>query len=317
MRSHMSLHPRAGLVVLSLALGAVANPARATTPPPTTNPPADSSSFTAEMQHWQKEMSDVFHHTWNRLWEGKESNGSGATALAAASVDLREQPDSYTIRLTLPGRDLAQVKVSKTGDTVRIVAPASGHADRYEQIIQLAAAAPGASPTVERTPGKNLMVITVPKTTSTLAESTPPALPLDAQDRDVLDQMRQMQREMDQTFDRDFAQFQDFPEFSQFFNRPVLGSAVDLQDKGRDYVVRAYLPDRDMNNVKVTVNGRTLSIEAREQATGENNSAGTSFSESARYSQLLTLPGPVQDSKMVVDRKANMLVVTLPKAMST
>ncbi len=317
MRTHLSLRPRTGLVVLSLALGAATNPARATTPPPTTNPPADSGSFMTEMQHWQKEMSDVFHNTWNRLWQDRKSTGPGSTALASASVDLREQPDSYTVRLILPGRDLAQVRVAKMGDTLRIVAPADGHADRYEQIIELAAAAPGGNPTIERNPAKNLMVITVPKSTPALATTTSPALLPDAQDRDLLDQMRRMQREMDQAFDRGFAPFQDFPEFGQFFNRPVLGSAVDLQDKGRNYVVRAYLPDRDMNNVQVTVKGQTLRIEAREQTTEDNNPAGTSISESARYSQLLTLPGPVQDSKMVVDRKANMLVVSLPKALST
>jgi hypothetical protein len=37
------------------------------------------------------------------------------------------------------------------------------------------------------------------------------------------------------------------------------------------------------------------------------------FSRKARYSQLLTLPGLVQANKMAVERKENMLVVTLPK----
>jgi hypothetical protein len=44
---------------------------------------------------------------------------------------------------------------------------------------------------------------------------------------------------------------------------------------------------------------------------------GMVFSQKAHYSQLLTLPGPVQADKMVVERKENMLVVTLPKASSS
>lgn len=316
MKPQRLLHPHAGLVALSLVMCTGTTLGRGATPAPaTTNPPAETSSFIAEMKNWQQEMSDVFHDTWNHLWQDKKTKGLNASTLATASVDLREQPDSYTIRLILPGRDLAQVGVKMKGDSVRIVAPASGQADRYEQIIQLAAAAPNAHPAIERTPDKNLLVITVPKSAPVPAGTAAlPAVTPDGWDRDVLSEMRRMQREMDRAFDQDFAQFQNHPEFSQYFNQPLLGSSVDLQDKGKNYVVRAYLPDRDMNQVKVTVKGRTLQIEAQEQSNQDNKQQGTAFSQSALYSQMLTLPGPVQESKMVVDRKANMLVVTLPKA---
>ena len=86
------------------------------------------------------------------------------------------------------------------------------------------------------------------------------------------------------------------PEFREFFNQSRFGSSLDIQEESGKYVIRAYLPDRDMNNVNVTVEGQTLKLEAK----AEN---GMVFAQKARYSQLLTLPGPVQADKMAVERK--------------
>jgi HSP20 family molecular chaperone IbpA len=82
-------------------------------------------------------------------------------------------------------------------------------------------------------------------------------------------------------------------------------------------VVRAYLPDRDMENVSVTVEGQTLHIEARAEDSARG-SKGHDEAETrvhrAQYTQLVTLPGPVDSLKMTVDRKDHMLVINLPKA---
>jgi HSP20 family molecular chaperone IbpA len=72
-----------------------------------------------------------------------------------------------------------------------------------------------------------------------------------------------------------------------------------------------------MNNVNVTVEGQTLKLEAKAEKTEQKEKNGMVFAQKARYSQLLTLPGPVQADKMAVKRKENMLVVTLPKALSS
>ena len=114
-----------------------------------------------------------------------------------------------------------------------------------------------------------------------------------------------------------FAEFRSVPEFKEFFNQSRFGASLDIKEESDKYVIRAYLPDRDMNNVNVTVEGQTLKVEAKTENAGQKEKDGMVFSRKARYSQLLTLPGPVQANKMAVERKENMLVVTLPKASSS
>ena len=46
----------------------------------------------------------------------------------------------------------------------------------------------------------------------------------------------------------------------------------------------------------------------------EENAGALHSTRKSAYSQLLTLPGPVQGEKMQVDKQEGMLVVTLPKA---
>ena len=91
---------------------------------------------------------------------------------------------------------------------------------------------------------------------------------------------------------------------------------VDIAEDDKEYLITAaYLPDRDMQNINVSVEDRTLKIEAKEQElTKKKGDAGTLHStRKAAYSQLVTLPGPVQSDKMKVEKKEGMLVVTLPK----
>jgi HSP20 family molecular chaperone IbpA len=129
--------------------------------------------------------------------------------------------------------------------------------------------------------------------------------------------MERMRREMDRIFDQGLRGFRSVPEFKEFFNQSRFGSSLDIKEESDKYVIRAYLPDRDMNNVNVTVEGQTLKVEAKTENAGQKEKDGMVFSRKARYSQLLTLPGPVQANKMAVERKENMLVVTLPKASSS
>ena len=167
-----------------------------------------------------------------------------------------------------------------------------------------------------------LIVVTVPKTTSLTAEAKPaptlpdPALlPLTDWDREFFASMERMRHEMDQIFDDSFKEFRLTPEHRGFFDEPRFGSSVDLHEEDNNYVVRAYLPDRDMKDVNVTIEGQTLKIEAKAEEP-EKKEKGTAITRKAHYSQLVTLPGPVQADKMKVDRKTGMLVVTLPKAES-
>jgi HSP20 family molecular chaperone IbpA len=220
--------------------------------------------------------------------------------------------------LHLPNRDLDKVQIDLSGDTLRIVAPPEAKAARYEQIIQLENLNAGVTPQIERKPEDGLIVVTIPKSSGEAAATTPPGRPpanrWDDWDRDVLEQMNRLREEMDRIFGQAFSEFRNRPEFKEFFDQAQFGSSFDVQEESDKYVVRAYLPDRDINNVNVSVEGDVLKLEAQGEDTRQEEGDGSFFSRKAQYSQVLSLPGPVQADKMTVERKENMLIVTLPKA---
>jgi HSP20 family protein len=125
--------------------------------------------------------------------------------------------------------------------------------------------------------------------------------------------MNRMQWEMDNIFNQAFTPFRGLPEFDGFFNQARFGASFDLQDEGAKYVLRAYLPNRDNSKVNVTVQDQNLKVEASGEDTQKGNNGDVVSTRKAQYAQVLTLPGPVQADKMTIDRKDDMLVVTLPK----
>jgi HSP20 family molecular chaperone IbpA len=161
----------------------------------------NSSTFTDKMRDWQEEMSQAFHDTWKDLWQNKSAKSLSGSLISTASMDLREQPDNYTVRLNLPNRNLDKVDVKITGGTLHIVAPAEGNASLYEQDVKLADVAADAKPVIERKQDENLIVVTVPKAGGQAAPAPREITSSDDWDRDVLDQMSRMQREMNQIFD--------------------------------------------------------------------------------------------------------------------
>ena len=273
----------------------------------------DSASLVDKMKQWQDGMSSKFRDTWDG-WRGKK----GGNSIGAASLDLREQKDSYTVRLNLPERDLNKVDIKLDGNSLHIAAPAEQKTGRYEQKITLAYVAPDAKLVIDRRPNDNLIVVTVPKSQG-LADSAPsltlpdPALlPLEDWDRDIFTRMDKMRRDMDRIFDESV---QDLRSGHQnLFDRPRFGSSLDVQEEGDHYIVRAYLPDRKMENVNVTIEGQILKIDAKSEDTEKKEDKETVKSHKAHYAQIVTLPGPVKADMMQVDKKDGMLIVTLPKA---
>lgn len=277
----------------------------------------DDKGFIEKMDQWQNTMSEKFRDTWKSLrTDAKEKS------VATAAVDLREDKNNYTLRLNLPDRDLDKVEIKLDGDTLRIVAPAGDKASRYEQTVSLAGVDSSGIPKIERKPKDDMIVITVPKhpmvaeKKSPLTLRDPELLPFSDWDHDVFARMEQMRREMDRVFENAFREFRTAPENKGFFDEPRFGSSIDLKEDGDTYTLRAYLPDRSMQNINVTVEDRTLKIEATEQETTKKAGDGASLQSTrkAAYSQLVTLPGPVQSEQMKVEKKEGMLVVTLPKA---
>ena len=310
-------HRGARMVVFAAALSAISilPPLAVAADHPDNNAPG----VVEKMKSWTEQMTQKFRDTIEGLREEGKQKGKGAPT---ASADVREQPDSYIVRLSLPDRNLSKVQVKLEGNTLRIVAPAEGKAGRYEQMVELNGIASDAKPQIDSRQNEGVMVVTVPKTESGLAKGASPGSsgswtsPFSDWDHDVVGRMEQMQEEMNRIFEKSFHDFGGGTAWKNFFNEPRVGSAMDVREEGNNYVVHAYLPSRDANNVNVSVEGQTLKIEARAEESrkeGDKSNSGV-ISRQAQYSQLFTLPGPVQGDKMKVDRKEGVLIITLPKA---
>jgi HSP20 family molecular chaperone IbpA len=123
--------------------------------------------------------------------------------------------------------------------------------------------------------------------------------------------MNQMQMRMDQIFRDAFPN--DLLNGANLFR---LGSTVNIEDQKDSYIVHFTLPERDLDHVNVKFENGRLHLTAEEQKGGSSNAApGTMESvERGRYEEMIALPGPVKESEMKVNRQANAVVVTLPKA---
>jgi HSP20 family molecular chaperone IbpA len=272
----------------------------------------------------EEKMSGLFHDTWKQLRDSVEGKARSGIPRSSASVDVREQNNGYTVRISLPGHDMAKVEVSLIGgNQLRIVAPAGDKIGRYEQTLVFDDLESGVEPRIEKKPDQHLIIVQIPRKPSPPQTAPPPPeekpevlpAPPDRWDRDILEHMERMRREMDDMVNRAFKDIGDLPEFDGVFDKSRFGSSVELQEEEGQYVVRAYLPERDMENVKVTIDeGRILKIDAMSEATTDGEKGEAVMKH--RYSQILTLPGPVRADQLKVDRKQGMLVIGIPKKTS-
>lgn len=275
----------------------------------------DSSSFVEKMKQWQDKMSDTFRDTWEG-WRGKK----GDQGMGVASVDLREQQDNYILRLNLPNRNLSNVDIKLESSSLRVAAPAEAKVPRYEQTFVLNDVLPNGTLGIDRRQNDNLIIVTVPKTRG-VSQSVPPipfrppsTSPLGDSDEDIFTRIENIRRDMDRMIEESLKDVGLAPAHKGFFDEPRFGSSFDLQEEGSNYVLRAYLPDRKMENVNVTLEGQSLRIEAKAEEVVKGDKGAVSSSHKAHFAQVITLPGPVKTGGMKVDKKENMLIVTLPKA---
>jgi HSP20 family molecular chaperone IbpA len=299
-----------------IAMGAGVIMMAAATPVAAADNGSKDNGFLEKVERWQDSMSDKFRDAWRKL----RSERGGKASVTSASVDLREQDQSYTVRLNLPGRDLDKVQIKLEGERLRIIAPAD-KAGSYDQTVVLAGVEPGAEPRIERRKDDDLIVVTVPKkpveknTPSSPDDANGSLFPLSDWESDVVKSMESMRREMDRIFEESFREFRLSPEHKGGYDHRSFGSFIDLKEEGSNYVVTAYLPERDVKNVNATIEGRILKFEASAEDTPSKlrDDDETSVTRRAYYSQQLTLPGEVKAEQMTVERKEGVLKVVIPK----
>lgn len=114
--------------------------------------------------------------------------------------------------------------------------------------------------------------------------------------------MDQLDNQLDSVFANTFR------NFGNWFGPNDLASSIDLRDQKNKYVVRVYVPGPDTSKVNARVENNILHVTAEGEKTSKN------ASQSERYEQVISLPGPVDASKMHIERKQNLVVINLPKA---
>ncbi len=239
----------------------------------------------------------------------------------ASSIDLREQKDKYVVRVYVPDSDTSKVSAKVEGNTLHVTATGeqnqkdASQSERYEQMISLPGPVATGKMQIERK--QNLVVVTLPKAAGATAAASPAASPgrmfsgnnFAGFDQAIVDRMQRMQARMDQMFADAFPG--DEAGLTSGLNSLQFGSAVHVDDQKNQYVVHFNLPDKDLKNVNVKLENGQLRLTASE--TEKNQQKDAKSLQSGNYEQVMTLPGPVQEKGMKVQRQNGTIVVTLPK----
>ena len=135
----------------------------------------------------------------------------------------------------------------------------------------------------------------------------------------IFEEFQEMHQRMDRLFEDTMREVN---QHTDWFDGSGFSSAVKLSDDRDHYTVRVSLPDRDLNNVEVKVESNnmlriTAKEEKKERTTSaskdSDKNANSSIYELGRYEQSMTLPGPVDASKMEIKRSGSVVTITLPK----
>ncbi|HOW87095.1 MAG TPA: Hsp20/alpha crystallin family protein [Candidatus Omnitrophota bacterium] len=129
------------------------------------------------------------------------------------------------------------------------------------------------------------------------------------------DQMsRRMSNLMQHAFMFGSPLFQNMPQGAGFDFTP----AVDLEETKDAYIVKSDLPGLEKDKINLTVKENILTIEGVRQTANETQDPKTGYYAQERsygsFARSLSLPGLVDESKIVAEYKNGVLIITLPKA---
>lgn len=281
-----------------------------------TETPAASDSSMAEinqdLQELEARVDTVFLGGWQSL--GRQFSGS----TLIASTDLREQPDRFVVRVYGPNLDTSKVQAKVEGSVLHVSAPGTrseygiSATDSREETLTLSRAIETNRIKVDRK--GNLVVITVPKATSTAVRAAPAsvATPTDRStdwSYRLVETMREMQERMGRVFHDAFPN-----DVSKSANVLRHGSSVDVDDQKDRYVIHFCLPDRDLKDVNVRFKEGQLGLIVEEPQPAQSNGGDGVTTGTGKYEQMITLSQPVKEGEMKVERSGSTVTVTLPKA---
>lgn len=230
---------------------------------------------------------------------GVAGRGDGKTDPSQAvawqpDVDFQENADAYVLSLPADQHERGQIGLRRDGHTLILAAQSSSGGAVQERRFEMPDAAPGARASVLQAGGR--VVLTIPK-----AGAEAPALAGSSDPRQMMmAQFDRMRQQMDQMMTQ---------ASSGASSGLTGGDMVNVEEQADKYLVHLKVPKAQQDQVKVTVDDdRVLKITANQ----ESGSAG--FSQRSHFTQVLTLPGPVQSDKMSMSSGDQDLLITLPKA---
>lgn len=109
--------------------------------------------------------------------------------------------------------------------------------------------------------------------------------------------VRRMQADIDRLFEqtiRDFDHFCPAAAFDEGWDQLAAVPALDIHDGGTNYLIALNLAGADPDTIRVTLEGRLLSISAQQAAAGRDPGRA-SPSGVTRFERRIRLPGPVAD----------------------
>ncbi len=130
-----------------------------------------------------------------------------------------------------------------------------------------------------------------------------------------LDQMRAMQAEIDQVFQRSFEDLRLNPKLQVFQKEPGYSLSMDVRDLKDRYQVRAFLPDTKASDVKVTLDGEQLKVDVTNKTTEKEQARNGEITttELGHYEEVVQLAGALHPDRMQIQRKEHELIITVPK----
>lgn len=128
------------------------------------------------------------------------------------------------------------------------------------------------------------------------------------------EEMQRMQHEMEQAFGDSFSRFHMNSPLGTLSKMPD----VDLQDKADRYVVTVNAPGADESSLDVKLDDQLLRIAIKtEQAKDEADDKKGAYQYRERFvgefKRVVTLPGPVDATKMTTDYHNGVLTISIPK----
>ncbi len=96
---------------------------------------------------------------------------------------------------------------------------------------------------------------------------------------------------------------------------------MDLEEKSKEYIIKADLPGLDKNQIDISVKGDLLTLKGvrkSESKTADDQSGIFKQERSyGSFARSLRLPGPVEDTKISADYQNGVLTIHLPKVAGT